>query len=392
MPSSKSRKNDAMVAYDPEQASRKSRSQNRNRQDPDEDENVSEISEGEYDHDPDDQPRFMYSTAELADSSCRGNNCCLITTGIICIIVAVALSIVMVRVFNDKDEENSAPAPTLMPTTADQRDQPGINLFQGGREFISDNRCDSDNYRTEGCTTACEGFECCDPLLAKNESCFFYNPDGCLDYQRCHVTSSGVGVPIPTIESVCSPDSIASDRAPCEQACAGVKCCWESDVTCYDKFYTCMDYAPCQNLRSGSTVPAATFQVREFCDSTQTGSLTQTDVCDNACQVAECCWSEDPASNCLQDNVLACLTYSPCGQFNITGAGDGQELPPASLSDDCSFTNINGGNTADCQTSCSTGSCCATGSSNSCFLDDPLACLAYEPCEAFYNCERSGEC
>ena len=115
----KSRNKGEMVAYDPEQASKKSgRSQrSRNRPPAEEEDRVSEISDGEYGHDPDDEPRFKYSTAELADNSCRGNNCCLIAAGIVCIIVAIALSIVMVRVFNDKDEENQAPAPTLMPTS-----------------------------------------------------------------------------------------------------------------------------------------------------------------------------------------------------------------------------------------------------------------------------------
>lgn len=344
--------------------------------------NVSAVSDEEYEPDPDDEPRFKYSTAELADGSWRNSKCCLITVALICIILAIVLSIVMVRVFEDKDAENQAKPPTMAPTTAAQASQPGLGLFALSQSAIEDRRCTASNENSNGCQTACDGFECCDPTLAQNSSCFFYNEEGCLNYQRCHVTSSGVVVPPFNLAEICSPARISSDSTACQNACASVACCWQSDVTCYDKFYTCLDYAECQNLRPTVTVPVATFEVADFCDSTQAGSLTQTSACEDACKPAECCWSDDPSTNCLRSDFLSCMTYSPCGKLELPGAGEEVALPPSTIRSDCSITLINTGNAAPCLAACSAGSCCMEGAADDCFASDPLACLAYEPCVA----------
>ena len=393
--SSRKPKNEgALVAYDEEKASKAKRDQpqsasrsaapssssRRNNAPPaDHSDHISAVSDDDY-HDPDDEPRFKYSTAELADSSCRSSRCCLITLAIFCIIVAIVLSIVMVRVFTSQDEENQEPPPTMAPTTAAQATQPGLGLFQFSQSVIEDRRCAASSESSDTCTTACAGFECCDPTIPSNSSCFFYNPDGCLNYQRCHVTSSGIVVPPFNLAEICSVTQISADPTPCREACASVSCCWESNSTCYDKFYTCLDYSECQNLRSTVTVPAATFDVAKYCDTTQAGSLTQTTACEEACSPAECCWSEDEASNCLRSDFLSCLTYYPCGQLDIPGAGNEVTLPPSTIRSDCSITMINTGNTTACEAVCSAGSCCKEGATDDCFLSDPLACLAYEPC------------
>jgi hypothetical protein len=337
------------------------------------------MSDEDSDYDPTtDEPRFEYSTAELADSSCRTTNCCLITVAIICLIVAVILSVVMMRVFADKDAENRGPPPTMAPTTEEEASQPGLTLFQLPRETVEENRCPLGQHTSDDCRNTCEDFDCCDPIL--QASCFHYNPDGCLNYKRCHAITSGIQIPPENLASICSPESIASNREACEDVCTSVSCCWISDVTCYDKFYSCLDYSPCQNLRADSRVVAATNDLSKFCNSAQGGSLTQSTDCEDACKVAECCWSSGD-DNCLETDFLACLTYAPCEQLTLPGSGNSVKLPPASIRNDCSVVLINSGATGSCETSCEAGTCCMDAES-SCFDQDPLACLAYEPCRA----------
>ena len=45
----------------------------------------------------DDEPRFKYSTAELADQGCRSTRCCLIAAGIFFILIAIGVSILMAK-------------------------------------------------------------------------------------------------------------------------------------------------------------------------------------------------------------------------------------------------------------------------------------------------------
>lgn len=398
MPPTRTRHDGSVVTGISEQASlkgsrpqsSKGRSRRTNLSGRQDDDAVSAISDEEYAPDPDDEPRFKYSTAELADGSARNTTCCIITMVVLCVIVAIVLSIVMVRVFQDKDEDNKEPAPTFAPTTLDQAGQPGINMFQSPQSTIEDDLCSVSNARSSECEAACAGFDCCDPTLPMNESCFFYNQEGCLNYQRCHIVQSGVDVPPFNLASICSPDQIASDPTECEEACSGVQCCWNSEVTCYNNFYTCLDYAECQNLRSEVTVPVATSSVYNLC--TGAGSVTQSDACETACEPAECCWAENPAENCFQSEMFACMTYVSCGKLTIPAAGEVVSLPPASLSSDCSVASINAGNTAACESSCSNGSCCVEGAADYCFLEDPLSCIAYEPCEAFSICVVTGNC
>lgn len=343
---------------------------------PQEPDDLSAMSE---EHDPNDEPQFKYSTAALDEGGWRNSNCCIISMIVLCLIVAVILSVVMVKVFQNQDEDNQAPPPTMAPTTAAEAASPGLGMFKSPQSEIEETACTSSTADSDQCRQACAGFECCDPTLAKQ--CFHYNEQGCLNYKRCHVTTSGVGVPSALLESVCSPDNIASDRTECERVCSLVACCWQSEVTCYDNFYMCLDYSFCQNLRTNVRVPAATFDVAQYCDPTQTGSLSQSTACDEACQPAECCWSGDSTESCLKTDFLACMTYQPCGKLSLPEVGSEVTLPPDSIRQECSSTTINTGNTTACETTCDVGSCCMDGALTDCYLGDPLGCMAYERCD-----------
>jgi len=332
-----------------------------------------------------DEPRFRYSTADLDNSSCRNSRCCLITAAVLCIIVAIVLSIVMAHVTNKKDEENTESGATVTPTASPASSaspaspvgsQPGVDMFKLPRETVEGSLCPLGQETSDDCINTCEDFDCCDPTL--QNSCFLWNPDGCFNYKRCHATSSGIEIPPSDLADICTPAAVAADRGACETACAPTACCWESDVTCYDKIYTCLDYSPCQNLRADSRVPAATIEVEKSCDTAVTGSVTQRSACEEACEPAECCWDSGD-DGCLETDFLSCLTYNPCKKLYFPIIATTVRLPPATIPEDCSVSLINSGSTEKCKTSCSAGTCCFDAE-GSCFNQDPLACLAYETC------------
>jgi hypothetical protein len=347
------------------------------------DDNVSEVSDDEYDADSPEEPRFKYSTADLAHDSPRNTKCCMIAMCILCIIVAIAVSITMVKLQENSDEKNAPKDPTPAPTTVGATPVAGENKFLATSEFVED-RCSPSSFADDArvCQGACNGFDCCEPLLPQNVSCFMGNREGCLNYNRCHITNGRSDPPPNNLGDICSPSRIQSDRSECEQQCASKECCWSDETSCVvSDFYACIDYAICQNLRDDLKVPVPTDTLKDLCDTGQTGSVTQGDACGTACAPAECCWSESTADNCLQDNFFACLAYEPCKKLNLTAPGTVVSEPSDDLADLCTLRKVNDGGEAACASVCNPGACCQQGAADYCFPDDPLGCLQYDPCK-----------
>lgn len=63
------------------------------------------------------QTRFKYSTAEINDNSARNTKCCVAAMCIVCIALAIVLSVVLKGVQDDKDKENESSG-TLAPTAS----------------------------------------------------------------------------------------------------------------------------------------------------------------------------------------------------------------------------------------------------------------------------------
>jgi len=349
--------------------------------------NVSDVSDDPVDNydlspedDIDDEPRFKYSTAELADSP-RNTTCCIVTMCILCIIVAIALSVTAVKVAQKKDEERAeqAPAPTPPMPTSDTSTA-GADLFTMTKEEVNLD-CET---RDQICSDTCSDFTCCDPMMNELAGCFFGNREGCLNYARCHIQTSGVEKPSPNINAICSTSSVANDPTLCDSSCNKVKCCWEDDSSCMDRsFYTCVDYAICQNLRGADLkVPLPIDGLEELCAETATGSLTQGGRCETACAAAECCW--DPSvNNCLQNNFFTCLLYEPCGQLEIPQAFSVVPEPSVDTSVVCSSSYRAQYGPSECEASCNLASCCSAsaGTTESCFFRDPLGCIKYDGCK-----------
>jgi hypothetical protein len=346
--------------------------------------NMSDVSEDPVDkynltddEEIDDEPRFKYSTAELPDHSSRNTRCCIMAMCVLCIIVAIAVSFVMVKIPQKKDEERAAeaPSPTAPPPTAN-----GLGMFTSTKETV-DVECS--NSGSQQCDETCKDFDCCDPSLNEQASCFFGNREGCLKYSRCHVSTPGtLDAPSPNINSICSKSEIAIDPGPCEDACLSVKCCWEETSSCKDdNFYSCVDYAICQNLRGTELeVPQPIDGLDDVCADYVVGSLTQNEACDVACASASCCW-EQTTGNCLQSNFFTCLLHEPCGHLVFPEAFSYVPEPIDDTSLVCSKAYRDENGSSKCEASCNQALCCHAPPGESCFMQDPLGCIKYDACK-----------
>lgn len=173
----------------------------------------------------------------------------------------------------------------------------------------------------------------------------------------------------------------------CESACSAVTCCYKDEEECPDPFYflTCLDYAPCQNLRNDTTITTAPPSLDEYCSPI--GENTDRDQCSDACDTASCCWSLDPDENCLESDFVACLTHASCGLLVIPEANNFVPVAPVDLANTtCSLDNIwNAGELREvCEDVCVNADCCGnldmSDDVDNCFLQDPFGCAEYAPC------------
>ena len=60
---------------------------------------------GNDDNDDEEGPRFKYSTVDLANGGCRNSKYCLIAMGVFFIVIAIAVSIIMIEITPSNDNE-----------------------------------------------------------------------------------------------------------------------------------------------------------------------------------------------------------------------------------------------------------------------------------------------
>lgn len=349
------------------------------------DDDISEVSGNEYEEDSADQPRFKFSTAELNDNSKRNTRCCLIALGVLCLAVAIGVSIVLAGFAKDNEDNDD---PTSAPTTGGNSSNPipGQGLFESPKDFV-ETRCDKDEFEADPttCQGTCAGFSCCDPFLPEEESCFHTNREGCIAYARCHIlTAGGKDAPPANLASICSPENIAQDAVPCELQCSTMECCNSQENSCAaTDFYACLDYSPCQNLRRDDLeVPIPQLDIlKQLCVPGVVATARQQEDCDEVCEPAACCW--DPDASCLESNFFTCLQYGRCDKLELPPPGEAvpsPNVPNGSIDKSCSTFNVEIDPTA-CQSACADGGCCSDVGVTNCFNEDPLGCLEYSPCK-----------
>jgi hypothetical protein len=350
------------------------------------DDGISEVSGHEFDEDTIKQPHFKLSTADLRDDSKRNTRCCLIALGILCLAVAIGLSIFFAGLAKDKDDYDDPMSAS--DTAAGDNSGSGQALFLDSKDFV-ESQCAKGLFEEDPipCQDTCAGFSCCDPFLPEGESCFQTNREGCIAYARCHILTAGGNDPPPTnLASICSPENIAKDPTACELQCSTMECCHSKENSCVaTDFYACLDYSPCQNLRLDLEVPIPRLNILEqVCVPGVVTIAKQQQQCDDECEPASCCW--DPDASCLESNFFTCLQYGRCDKLELPAPGQAVSPPSVSngsIANVCSTFNFEEDPTA-CQTACAVGDCCSEELDvTNCFNQDPLGCLEYSPCKVF---------
>lgn len=358
----------------------------------DDEDDISNISDDEYGTQQDasagGEQRFKYSTADLANDSKRGTACCIIAMCIVCLAVAIAVSIVMAKAFKPDDGNETS---GLNPS--DQDDGPIFPDFNDRKSEVEDD-CSVDNYENpDKCAETCEGFDCCDPFGAVNVSCFHENRQGCINYGSCHVMKGLIDPPADiNFSDMCAPENIVSDRNACEELCQSTRCCYDSSSSscAVDNFWACVNFAHCQHLRDDLQVPMPHEEIDRICDGATTLGLGRDlPSCDEVCAPAACCFD----GSCFESDFFTCIHYSPCknaydGELAMPPVGELITPPSDQMKAACSGRAIAVNGTGACEQACMEGACCANGGTKdvngtifTCFTTDPLGCLLYDLCQ-----------
>jgi hypothetical protein len=372
------------------------------------------------------QPRYKYSSHQMA----RGNNgrdrcrkwCCVVLLFLLFVGFSVGLSLLINYLFFREDESSS-----------NDSAQP-INL--ANETFVHDKTtvdaaCSPSTFNQDGgaqCTEVCEPqfSSCCKPFLdvnimtnttvnttnatnttstdttrsgdkrnaasAEGHCSLETESRGCVSYSKC-IAASGFD-PAPTaLPMYCAPSALEKDPQSCESLCDKNRCCYNQDgMHCLgDKLDVCMDYAPCQNLRTEKEallLEPAPANLDQLC-------FYDAPECHAACKKAECCNLNATSTNvtasssslsCLADNIVSCLTYAACELSNKTSTKISlppqfSVLPklPAEVAIACDERGQDAVVTTEqtCEQHCNVSACC-TASENNCFDRDPLGCLAWD--------------
>lgn len=373
----------------------------------DEDDNE-EVEEG--------RREWKYSTAGIKQRGVWVKYCCIL----ICFLVAFAIFATISHFFSKLFEDPGPPPPP------DFTIRPDNSTFPANKQDV-DQVCSAGRLQQDqglACRAFCEPAysACCDPFprdVAYNftnvdaalnntpvsSEIIFTDPDfvhlndceveenlrGCTSYSKCSGLQNVVEPAPQTLPFLCSDEGRERDAQSCRSACRKAQCCYhEQGQSCLaENFEICMDYAPCQNLRdeervifANKVLPVAPTDLDQQC-------LWKLPSCNEHCTNALCC--TDPQSRCLQENFLACLTYSACEDSTI---GWNLTIPPIySFVDQAPAELIYGCNEEDysdnpelieliepdgCPEYCEQAACCyQSHPQDNCFSKDPWGCLAW---------------
>lgn len=358
------------------------------------DDNSSNMEAVEVDDDDDEEeqaPRrqHKYTTRDLQPERPWKRYALTALACIVIVVIMVLLSIFLQKMF-DPDEDDDWDKDNANNVTDD--DQAGAvtgvsQLLPKDAEFIQ-SVCSREKIGSEvaedraSCEQECTAsIDCCTP--GSNSTCFVEQTAGCVSYAPCQALG-GINEPPPVnLDRLCSAAALeVGGRAECEFVCSPMICCYQETDSCLaSKFWTCLDYAPCQNLKTSPTAvddPSALVEVALA--SLDTECQDDTGVCTRACRDVPCC--SDPSNPCYRDNFLACLTYSSCPQFKpLEPANTIVPEAPADLEDICFESKIgtDAGRQA-CTDACTPAACCSVDGADGCFGNDPMGCLQYQIC------------
>jgi hypothetical protein len=205
----------------------------------------------------------------------------------------------------------------------------------------------------------------------------------CVKFTKCHAVTQQIDPAPDNLPAICSIERLENDPQGCLALCRSVQCCHslDSDNCMADHFDACMDYAPCQNLRTlddtdspVTILPIAPPELESDCSS-------ERPACREVCATASCCAGTGSAS-CLQSNFVSCLTYSPCTsdsetKIDIPTRFSKVPIVPAEATAACSPSKVMIFGKSSCNEYCESVSCCFDAGEANCFHLDPLGCLTW---------------
>lgn len=366
--------------------------------DQDEDSRMEEVSVEQEEESAAGPPRrqHKYTTADLQPERPWKRYCLIFLTVLVIIVIMVLLSIFLAKLF-DPDEESDWDDNDSDTTDSGNGTDAGGGIVTGASlllpktsDFIDDvcarAKISGTDSEQAACRDACvPAVDCCH----NNSTCFAEQVAGCLTYAPCQALD-GVNDPTPAnLDRLCSLESLDVNRADCEFACSAMDCCYLDADSCQaSKFWTCLDYAPCQNLRlpEGTAVEDSINFVGAAPASLDDECRDGEGLCSRTCKDGACC--SDPNSACYRDNFISCLTYATCNQDEDTttrvSVAPANNVVPAAqddLEDLCLVSQI--GNDAGrqaCVAACEPAACCFEDGDSACFGTDPLGCLGYQMC------------
>ena len=149
------------------------------------------------------------------------------------------------------------------------------------------------------------------------------------------------------------------------------------------------------DVRVLAQVPAAPADLASICDATGPDFCTTgIETCRSTCAVAACCGAEDPAQNCLADNLQTCPSYIPCSSVlsnDCAGPVDGDNVVPDAPDDiatlcDNSAADFCTVGAAACGQACAPAGCCAATDGTNCAQSQLATCMGYAVCAVMTSC------
>ena len=186
----------------------------------------------------------------------------------------------------------------------------------------------------ETCNDICNVHRCC---YAEGDRmhCRADRLDVCLDYAPCQNLRIG-----PKLETApANLDQHCYQQTPeCDHICKKAECCnvdHHPGNCLQSDFIACLTYAPCSYSPFTSTnitiapqfnfMPKLPRELDAACNERHETALQDEEdpkSCKEICQVASCCYDEDPAKNCFKYDPLGCLAWDQQCQVNkLNGQG-----------------------------------------------------------------------
>jgi len=183
------------------------------------------------------------------------------------------------------------------------------------------------------CHQVCEARMCCHAHPSLGSNCAdFLEADECEDYAACKVLIGGDGRHSNSIDDVCTKEVSSKEDLfyDCEEACNKRSCCFEDEpaLSCYKmEREWCDEYEACTHVGMAFTTSASsakatpagtpttttkTISINDLCNQDVLTNKRQHSICLEECSKRSCCFEDEPALSCYEEDKEWCRQYQAC--------------------------------------------------------------------------------